>query len=205
VQLLGGLGLFGVGLGLMVRAVIGLAPWDVLNQGLALHTGLSFGTVVNLVGLVVLALWVPLRERPGVGTVLNVLLIGPAADGTLAVVPEGLPLPVRVALFAAGLLAVGVASGLYIGAGFGAGPRDGLMTGLHRITRWPVWVIRTGIEAAVLLVGWLLGGDVGFGTLAFALLIGPIVGWTIPRLTVRAPDACPAPAGDVSPAPAPPA
>ena len=187
VQLLVGLAVFGVAVALMVRAHIGLAPWDVLGQGIALRTGISFGTVLNLVGLVLLLAWIPLRQRPGIGTVLNVLLIGPAADLTLWLVPEPEALLPRIALFAAGLTLLALATGLYLGARFGPGPRDGLMTGLHARTGWPMWTVRTGIEVTALGLGWLLGGDVGFGTLAFAVLIGPMVHMAMPRLAVPEP------------------
>jgi uncharacterized membrane protein YczE len=173
-----------VGIAFMVRAAIGVAPWDVLTQGIAAQTGLPFGLITNLVGVLVLVLWIPLRQKPGVGTVLNVLLIGPSAQLVLWLVPEQTELWVRIPLFVAGLLAVGVATGLYIGARLGPGPRDGLMTGLHTRTRWPIWVVRTIIEVTVLAIGWVLGGDVGIGTLAFALLIGPIANVTLPLLRV---------------------
>ena len=203
VQLLVGLAAFGVAVALMVRAHIGLAPWDVLGQGLALRTGISFGLVLNLVGLVVLLAWIPLRQRPGVGTVLNVLLIGPAADLTLWLVPEPEALPARIALFAAGLTLLAVATGLYLGARLGPGPRDGLMTGLHARTGWPVWTVRTGIEVSALGLGWLLGGDVGLGTLAFALLIGPMVQVAMPRLAIPEPLPVSAPGEPSDPEPCP--
>lgn len=174
VQLLAGLIAFGVGMGLMVRASVGVPPWDVLATGLVNTTGYSFGTITVVIGVVVLLLWVPLRERPGMGTVLNVLTLGPVAQVVIDLLPAQESLWVRVPLFAAGILSVALGSGLYIGAQFGSGPRDGLMTGLHRITGRPIWVVRTGIEVAVLAAGWLLGGNVGVGTLVFALFIGPL-------------------------------
>ena len=183
-QLLVGLVLYGLGLALMVRAAVGVAPWDVLSQGVSHVTGLPFGLVTNLIGVVVLLFWIPIRQRPGVGTVLNVLLIGPSAQLGLWLVPELESLWVRIPVFAGGLLLVAIATGLYIGANFGPGPRDGLMTGIHRRTGWPIWVVRTAIEVTVLAIGWLLGGNVGLGTLAFALLIGPMVGVTLPLLRV---------------------
>src|SRR5690554_7762095 len=161
---------------MMVRAGIGLAPWDVLTQGITIQTGLAFGLVTVLVGVGVLLLWMPLGERFGVGTVLNALLVGPSAQLGLWAIPEAQGLMGQAGLFAAGLVLLAAATGLYIGAGFGSGPRDGLMTGLHRRTGWPIWLVRTLIEATVLVTGWWLGGTVGWGTLAFACLIGPLCG-----------------------------
>jgi uncharacterized membrane protein YczE len=183
-QLLVGLFLYGAGIAFMVRAEIGVAPWDVLTQGISKQTGLPFGLITNVVGVLVLLLWIPIRQKPGVGTVLNVLLIGPSAQLVLWLVPEQTELWVRIPLFVAGLLVVGVATGLYIGARLGPGPRDGLMTGLHAKIGWPIWVVRTIIEVTVLAIGWALGGNVGIGTVAFALLIGPIANVTLPLLRV---------------------
>jgi uncharacterized membrane protein YczE len=188
-QLLVGLVLYGFGLALMLRAAIGVAPWDVLSQGVSRVTGMPFGLATNLIGVVVLLFWIPIRQRPGVGTVLNVLLIGPSAQLGLWLLPEFESLWVRIPVFAGGLLLVAIATGLYIGANHGPGPRDGLMTGIHRRSGWPIWVVRTAIEVTVLAIGWLLGGNVGVGTLAFALLIGPLVNLTMPVLAVRRPDA----------------
>lgn len=185
-QLLIGLFLYGVGIALMIRGGIGVAPWDVLGQGVSLQTGLAFGLVTNLIGAAVLLAWIPIRQKPGIGTVVNVLLIGPSAQFGLWVIPVIDDLPSRVAVFALGLLTVAVATGLYIGARMGPGPRDGLMTGIHRRWGWPIWVARTAVEVTVLVIGWLLGGNVGIGTLAFALLIGPMVHRTIPWLMVPA-------------------
>ena len=187
VQLLVGLFLYGIGLSLMLRAAIGVAPWDVLSQGVSLHTGIPFGFVTNIIGALVLLLWIPIRQRPGLGTVLNVLLIGPSAQLGLFLIPEQENLVVRVVLFAGGLALVAVATGLYIGAQFGPGPRDWLMTGIHRKWGWKIWIVRTAIEVTVLAIGWLLGGNVGIGTLAFALLIGPMVNVTMPLLKVTLP------------------
>ncbi len=186
IQLLVGLFLYGIAIALMVRGGIGVAPWDVLTQGIALRTGLSFGLITNLVGALVLLAWIPIRQKPGIGTVANVLLIGPSAQVGLWVVPELTGLPERIAVYALGLLLLAFATGLYIGARMGPGPRDGLMTGIHRRWGWPIWVARTTIELVVLTIGWLLGGNVGIGTLAFALLIGPMVHRTIPWLMVPA-------------------
>jgi len=184
VQLLLGLFLYGIAIALMVRAGIGVSPWDVLTQGLAKQTGLPFGLLTNLIGIVVLLLWIPIRQKPGVGTVLNVLLIGPSAQFGLWLIPQQTVPWVQVLVFASGLLLLAIATGFYIGARLGPGPRDGLMTGLHRRTGWKIWIVRTGIEVTVLTIGWLLGGQVGIGTLAFALLIGPMVNVTLPLLTV---------------------
>lgn len=173
-QLLIGLFLYGIGIAFMVRGQIGAAPWDVLSQGIARHVPLTFGVVTVLVSVVVLLLWIPLRQRLGVGTVLNALLVGPSADVGLAVIPVDQPLWLRVCFFVIGLLVLSAATGLYIGAHFGPGPRDGLMTGLHRQTGWRIWIVRTGIEVIVVVIGWVLGGNVGIGTVAFALLVGPL-------------------------------
>jgi uncharacterized membrane protein YczE len=185
-QLLVGLFFYGFGIAMMVRAGIGVAPWDVLTQGISLRTGLPFGLVTNLVGVLVLLLWIPIRQKPGLGTVLNVLLIGPSAQFGLWVLPELSDLLIRIVVFAGGLALIAVATGMYIGARFGPGPRDGLMTGIHHRFGWKLWIVRTVIEVIVLTIGWLLGGNVGIGTVAFALLIGPMVHWTIPRLLVPA-------------------
>lgn len=179
-QLLLGLFLYGIGAAVMIRAAIGVAPWDVLSQGIALQTPLSFGVATNVIGALVLLLWWPLRQKPGLGTVLNVLLIGPSAQLGLWLLPEVHGLLWQVLVFVLGLLLVAAATGLYIGARFGPGPRDGLMTGLHARTGWPIWIVRSAIEGVVLVIGWQLGGNVGVGTLAFALLIGPLCGITMP-------------------------
>lgn len=186
-QLLLGLFLYGMGAAVMIRAAIGVAPWDVLSQGIALQTPLSFGVATNVIGALVLLLWWPIRQKPGLGTVLNVMLIGPSAQFGLWLLPEVHGLAWQVPVFVCGLLMVAVATGLYIGARFGPGPRDGLMTGLHARTGWPIWVVRSLIEGTVLLIGWWLGGNVGVGTLAFALLIGPLCGVTLPLFGIRKP------------------
>jgi len=186
VQLLVGLFFYGFAIALMVRAGIGVAPWDVLTQGIAVQTGLPFGIITNIVGVLVLLLWIPIRQKPGIGTVLNVLLVGPSAEIGLAVLPTPEGLVMQILFFVAGLVLLAIATGLYIGARFGPGPRDGLMTGIHHKYGWKIWIVRTVIEVTVLSIGWLLGGNVGFGTLAFALLIGPMVNITIPRLLVPA-------------------
>ncbi|WP_345744985.1 hypothetical protein [Streptomyces sp. ODS28] len=158
----------------MVRADLGLGPWDVFHQGVARHTGLSIGIVSIIVGALVLLLWWPLRERPGLGTVSNVLLVGLSLDATLALVPAPDSLWLRGPMTAAGIALNGAATGLYISARFGSGPRDGLMTGLHRVTGRSIRLARTGIEIAVLACGFLLGGSVGAGTVGYALAIGPL-------------------------------
>jgi uncharacterized membrane protein YczE len=183
IRLFAGLVLFGVSLALMVRADLGLGPWDVFHQGVGQRIGLSIGLVVNLTAIVVLLFWIPLRQRPGFGTVANVIVVGLVTDGTLWLLPAVEALAPRIALLVAGILANAVATGLYVGAGLGPGPRDGLMTGLaargHSIR-----LVRTLIELTVLAIGWLLGGSVGFGTIAYALAIGPLVGVFLPRLTI---------------------
>lgn len=199
-QLLVGLFLYGIAISMMVRAGIGLSPWDVLAQGLSIKTGLEFGLITNLVGLVVLLFWIPIRQRPGLGTILNVLLIGPSAQLGLTMIPQQTVLWAQVLLFTGGLLLLALATGLYIGPKFGPGPRDGLMTGLHARTGWPIWAVRTGIEATVLIIGWLLGGNVGVGTLAFALLIGPLCTFALPFFAVRLPARAPHPEPQPEPA-----
>lgn len=184
IQLLSGLFFYGIAIAMMLRAGLGATPWDVLSQGTSLQTGLGFGLVTVLIAGIVLLLWIPLRQKPGIGTVLNALLVGPSADIGLMLIDSPTQLWAQITLFAGGLALLAIATGLYIGARFGAGPRDGLMTGIHNRYGWPIWIVRTGIEAVVLLIGWMLGGVVGFGTLAFALLIGPMVGVTLPLLRV---------------------
>lgn len=184
-RLLTGLVLYGTGLALMVRAGVGLSPWDVLAQGVSLRSGLPFGLVTNLIGAVVLIAWIPLRQLPGPGTLLNVLLVGTTADVALGVIPEAVGVGAEVVWFVAGLTAVAVATGLYLGARLGPGPRDGLMTGLVARFGWPVWVVRTAMEVSVVILGAALGGDVGAGTLVFALLVGPMVQPMLAMLTVR--------------------
>ena len=183
-QLLLGLFLYGIAIAMMVRAAIGISPWDVLAQGISLRTGLAFGLVTNLIGGVVLLLWIPIRQRLGIGTVLNALLIGPSAEVGLYLIPMQTTLWLQVPLFAGGLALLAIATGLYIGARLGPGPRDGLMTGIHKKYGWPLWAVRTSLEVTVLVIGWLLGGNVGLGTLAFALLVGPLVNLTMPLLHI---------------------
>lgn len=184
-QLVVGLALYGVALALMVRASIGVAPWDVLTLGIVKQTGLAYGWVILGTSLVVLLFWIPLRQRPRFGTVANTLMIGPAADLALRALPTQTVWWAQGLTFALGLLLLAVASGLYIGADFGPGPRDGLMLGLHARLGWRVGVARTSIEVTVLAIGWLLGGQVGIGTAAEALLIGPLVALTLPLFDGR--------------------
>ncbi|HVQ91230.1 MAG TPA: hypothetical protein VMU51_09340 [Mycobacteriales bacterium] len=174
VQLYVGLVLYGLGVSLQVRAALGLDPWDVLHQGLAEHTGLRFGTVVIAVGVVVLLLWIPIRQRPGFGTVSNVIVIGLVLDVALAVLPVPHGWPLRWAFLLLGVLVGGLATGCYIAAGLGPGPRDGLMTGYARRTGRSIRLVRTTIELTVLVIGFLLGGAVGPGTVIYALAIGPL-------------------------------
>ncbi|MFD4556077.1 YitT family protein [Streptomyces sp. NPDC058469] len=174
VQLYVGLALYGTSSALLLVSGLGLEPWNVLHQGLAELTGLTIGVVSIIVGAAVLLLWIPLRQRPGLGTVSNVFVVGLAMDGTLALVPDAHGLAVRIPLLLAGILLNGVATGLYISASFGPGPRDGLMTGLHRRTGRSIRLLRTAIEVAVVATGFALGGTVGIGTLLYALAIGPL-------------------------------
>ena len=187
-QLLVGLFLYGIGIAFIVRGEIGASPWDVLTQGIANHVPLTFGTITVLTSVVVLLFWIPLRQKPGIGTLLNALLVGPAADVGLAVIPAGQELWVRIVFFIVGLVVLSAATGLYIGAHFGPGPRDGLMTGLHRVTSWRIWIVRTAIEVTVVLIGWMLGGNVGIGTLAFALLVGPLCQYFMRIFAIRLPE-----------------
>ncbi|MFJ9747873.1 YitT family protein [Streptomyces chartreusis] len=173
-QLYIGLTLYGVSSAMLVEAGLGLEPWNVLHQGLAELTGLTIGVVSIIVGAVVLLLWIPLRQRPGLGTVSNVFVVGVAMDGALALLPEAHSLAVRIPLLVAGILLNGAATGLYIAARFGPGPRDGLMTGLHRRTGRSIRLMRTAVEIAVVVTGFALGGTVGIGTLLYALSIGPL-------------------------------
>ena len=173
--LLLGLVLFGVGIALMAAAGVGLGPWEVLHQGISRHTGIPLGTVSILLGIPILLLWIPLGEYPGVGTVLNVLFIGSATNVVLPLLPRPTEPLAQVAMMLVGVVVIGLGSGLYLGAGLGPGPRDGLMTGMHHRYGWSIRRARTAVEIAVLVVGFLLGGTVGLGTVVFALGIGPIV------------------------------
>ena len=185
-QLYAGLVLYGVSMALMVRSSLGVMPWDVLHQGLARQLGWSLGTVTIVVGALVLLAWVPLRERPGLGTLSNVVVVGLAVDAVLAVLPAPGGLAGRVAFAASGILLNGVATAAYIGVHLGPGPRDGLMTGLVRRTGGPLGPIRTAIEVVVVVTGWLLGGTLGVVTVLYALSIGPLVHLLLPRFAVAA-------------------
>jgi uncharacterized membrane protein YczE len=173
-QLYAGLALYGASSALLVRSGLGLEPWNVLHQGLAERTGLSIGVVLTIVGAAVLLVWIPLRQRPGLGTISNVLVIGMAMDATLALVPDAHGWTLRAGLMVAGVVLNGAATGLYIAARFGPGPRDGLMTGLHQRTGVSIRLVRTVIEFAVVATGFALGGTVGIGTLLYAVAIGPL-------------------------------
>ncbi|MFI6108866.1 YitT family protein [Streptomyces sp. NPDC051310] len=192
VQLYLGLALYGISSALLVRSGLGLEPWNVLHQGLAERTGLSMGVVLTIVGAAVLLLWIPLRQRPGLGTVSNVLVIGFAMDATLWSVPDVRGAAAQVSLMAGGIVLNGVATGLYIAARFGPGPRDGLMTGLHRLTGRSLRLIRTTIELTVVLTGFLLGGSLGIGTVLYALAIGPLAQFFLRVFTVPGAPAGPA-------------
>lgn len=183
-QLLIGLAMYGISLAMFIRAGLGLDPWDVFHQGLAGKTGLSIGTVVIVVSFLVLLLWIPLRQRPGFGTLSNAVLVGVFADVGLALIPQITQLGGQIGMLGGAVLLNGVASACYIGARFGPGARDGLMTGLARRAGWSVRTSRTGIEVVVLGAGWLLGGSVGVGTVLYALAIGPLVQLLLPRFMV---------------------
>lgn len=173
--LLLGLVTFGLGIALMAQAGLGLGPWEAFHQGLGRLTGLELGTVSVVLGLPILLLWWPLGERPGIGTVLNVLVIGTSTNLGIAVLPAAVGGPAQLAMMFGGVVTIGIASGLYLGADLGAGPRDGLMTGIHHRFGWSIRRSRTLIELSVLGAGYLLGGTIGVGTLVFALGIGPLV------------------------------
>jgi uncharacterized membrane protein YczE len=177
---LAGIVSIGVGIGLSVRAELGLSPWDVLHQGLSDVTGISIGIMVILVGLVVLCAWVPLRQKPGIGTLINSIVVGLVADATLAAVPHVESMLLRIVLLVSALLAFGLGGGLYIGSGLGPGPRDGLMTAITA-RGFRLWKVRTAIECSVLVVGFLLGGSVGAGTVVIALSLGPLTHFALHR------------------------
>ncbi|MFP5251205.1 MAG: YczE/YyaS/YitT family protein [Actinomycetes bacterium] len=184
-QLLGGLVLYGLSLAMLIRADLGVGPWDVFSLGIANHLPMSYGTATVVVSGIVLLLWIPLRQRVGIGTLLNALLVGPAADIGLWLLPEVDALWQQILLLAGGMVLLAFATGFYIAAHLGPGPLDGLMTGLVRITGWRVWIVRTLIEGTVLLIGWLLGGPVGVGTVVFAFGIGPLIGLFLPLFERR--------------------
>ena len=183
-RLIVGLVLFGIGISLMVIADLGLSPWEVLHQGISRRTGIPIGTVGILTGIIVLVLWIPLKERIGIGTILNVILIGLVVDATLWILPDIIEaMWLRWVLMFGGTVAIAFGSGLYIGAGLGPGPRDGLMTGLAR-KGINIGVARVSIEIGVLVIGWLMGGTVGVGTVVFAFGVGPLVAFFLPRLSL---------------------
>ena len=184
VQLYAGLVLYGLSMAMFVESTVGVMPWDVFHQGVADRTPLTMGMVTILTGAVVLALWWPLRVRPGLGTVSNVILIGIAFDVSHVLLPTPEAMPTRIAFLVAGVVLNGVATAAYIGARFGPGPRDGLMTGLAARTGRSVRLVRTSIEVVVLVIGWLLGGTVGVGTVVYALAIGPLVHRLLPAFVV---------------------
>ena len=192
-RLLIGIPVLGFGIALTLVPRLGVSPYDVLHQGLAKQTGLSFGTVVIGVGLAILLLWIPLRQRPGIGTVVNTLTVGLVIDVALHVLPEPDLLAARIALLLAGVAVTALGMGLYIGAGLGPGPRDGLMTGIAA-KGFPLWAVRTVLEVTALLAGWALGGNVGVGTVVFAFSIGPLGHFFLARLHLGDLSA-----GDVSP------
>lgn len=185
VQLFVGLTIFGLSMAMLIRAGLGMIPWDVFHYGVASHVPLSFGSIAIITALAVLLLWIPLREMPGLGTIANAIWVGVAADLSLALLGSPDPLIARIALMAGGIVLNAFATALYIGAQFGPGPRDGLMTGLARRLPVSMRVIRTGIEVVVVAAGWFLGGVVGVGTVLFALAIGPLTQLFLPPLVVR--------------------
>ena len=200
VQLGLGLTLYGVSMGLLVRSQLGVMPWDVLHQGIARRLDLSLGLVTIVVGALVLLAWIPLRERPGIGTVANVIVIGVAVDATLALLPDVDVLAARIALAVVGIGLNAVATAAYIGVRLGPGPRDGLMTALVRRTNRSVRLVRTSIEVVVVLAGVLLGGTLGLATVFYALAIGPITQLFVPYFVIRLPsDAGPTPSGSAAP------
>lgn len=187
VQLGAGLVLYGVSLALMVRGDLGLAPWDVLHSGVIQHVPITLGQAVIALSLVVLLLWFPLRETPGLGTVANAVVVGLAADATLALLVAPDAMALRVGLMVGGILLNGLATAMYIGAQLGRGPRDGLMTGLARTSGRSLRLVRTGLEATVVVIGLLLGGALGVGTVLYALLIGPLAQAMLPAWVVELP------------------
>ena len=194
-QLYVGLFLYGVSLAMMVRGALGLAPWDVLHSGFIRHVPMTLGQAVVLFSFVVLVLWIPLREMPGLGTISNALVVGLSADLTLVVLDRPDAIAARIALMLGGVVLCGVASARYIGAQLGRGPRDGLMTGLARRTGLSLRLVRTGLEVAVVVIGLLLGGTLGLGTVVYALAIGPLTQLMLPWMTVEV--AAPAQAASV--------
>ncbi|MGB3858871.1 MAG: hypothetical protein WA912_06405 [Ornithinimicrobium sp.] len=184
-QLAVGLFLYGASMALVIRASLGLIPWDVLSVGLIQHVPMSFGSMTIVVSVVVLLMWIPLRQRPGLGTIANAFLVGLSADLTLALTPDLHSLSVRLPLLLAAIALNGLATALYVGAQLGPGPRDGLMTGLARVTGRSIRLVRTALEVTVVLVGFTLGGTAGLGTVLYALAIGPLTQAMLPWFTVQ--------------------
>lgn len=174
-----GLLLFGTAIALMVRADLGLSPWETFHQGLSRQTGVPIGTISILLGVPILLLWIPLGARPGIGTALNVVIVGVSTNVLLAALPQPTGLAIQLLYFGLGLGAVAIGSGMYLATDLGAGPRDGLFTAVHQRTGWRIAYVRTAIEGSVLLAGFILGGTVGAGTLAFALVIGHLTEWSL--------------------------
>lgn len=190
-QLLIGLLGYGASVMVLVTSGLGAASWSVLTEGVSRSIGVSFGTATNLIAVAVLLAWLPMRELPGVGTLLNVVLVGVAADATASIIPRPTGIVAQAVYLVLGVIGLAFFDAVYLGAQFGAGPRDGLMTGLVRLTRRPIAVVRTGIEVTVAVTGWLLGGVVGIGTVLVALTMGPLVGYFLPRVAVDIPDDTP--------------
>ncbi|MGW2087674.1 membrane protein YczE [Streptomyces sp. NPDC001880] len=184
-QLFVGLALYGFSLSLLVRAALGVNPWSVLYEGLQRHSSLSFGTITAVVGVLVLLIWIPLNQRPRFGTFANIAVLACASDLGLALIPESVGPVARTGLLLSGILLNGFAVAVYVGARFGPGPRDGLMTGAASVTGRSMRLVRTALEVSVLAAGWALGGTVGVGTVLYALLVGPITQFFLPRFTYR--------------------
>jgi uncharacterized membrane protein YczE len=190
-QLALGLALYGASDGLLVRAHLGLDPWDVFHDGVSRRLGLDFGTVVAVTGVLVLLAWLPLRQRPGFGTLANIAVVSLSIDAVLYTVPQSTSLWIRVPMLVVAVVLNGLATAIYVGARLGPGPRDGLMTGLAARTGWSIRLVRTGIEVSVLVAGWLLGGTVGIGTVLYALAIGPLIQFFLPYCVWRPQDTLP--------------
>lgn len=186
VQLVVGLAIYGASMAMIIRGALGVIPWDVLHTGLIQHIPVTFGQMSIIVALLVLVVWIPLRQMPGLGTIANAILVGIAADITLAILPPiDDHLAARVALLLGGIVLNGMATAMYIGSQLGPGPRDGFMTGLSRISGRSIRLVRTAIEVAVVALGWALGGAVGLGTILYAVAIGPLAQLMLPWFTVR--------------------
>jgi uncharacterized membrane protein YczE len=185
VELVVGLAIYGASMGMIIRGELGVIPWDVLHTGLIQHIPVTFGQMSIMVALVVLLIWIPLRQMPGLGTIANAFLVGIAADLTLAILPPTGELAARVALLLSGIVLNGMATAMYIGSQLGPGPRDGVMTGLSRISGRSIRFVRTAIEVAVVAFGWALGGAVGPGTVLYAVAIGPLAQLMLPWFIVE--------------------